>query len=142
MTGQMAAGGGGRDELAVQGRPPLDPSTRLRVSGPSRDGFRLGGRNDGIKGVGRRGKWGVGGLVGSRAVRESPLRGGGASRPTIDPSILPAAADLGCGEGGHEELVSKVAPRPNSRFLATWIRAYGTRRIGQEYPIGLCLTYF
>ncbi len=82
MTGQMAAGGGGRDELAVQGRPPLDPS------------------------------------------------------------ILPAAADLRCGEGGHEELVSKVAPRPNSRFLATWIRAYGTRRMGQEYPIGLCLTYF
>ena len=27
--------GEGRDELAVQCRPPLDPSTVLRVSGPS-----------------------------------------------------------------------------------------------------------
>ena len=44
------------------------------------------------------------------------------------------------GKGNHEEPVSKVVARPNSRFLATWIRAYGTRRIGQEYPIGLCLT--
>ena len=26
MTWQMGARGGGRDELAVQGRPPLDPS--------------------------------------------------------------------------------------------------------------------
>ena len=28
-------GWGGRDGLAVRGRPPLDPSTWLRVSGPS-----------------------------------------------------------------------------------------------------------
>ena len=68
------------DGLAVLGHPPLDPSTWLRVSGPT--------------------------------------------------------------QGNHEEPVSKVTPRPNSRFLATRIRAYGTRRIGQEYPIGLCLTDF
>ena len=36
--------------------------------------------------------------------RTSPYEGdgGGDSRPTLDPSILPAATDLRCGEGGHE----------------------------------------
>ena len=33
--------------------------------------------------------------------------------------------------GSHQEPVSKVTPRPASRFFTTWIRAYGTRRIGQ-----------
>ena len=44
----------GHDGLAIAGCPSLDPSTRLRVSGPSgkwiyaRDASnRLGGRNDG-----------------------------------------------------------------------------------------------
>ena len=39
---------GGRDGLAEVGRPPLDPSTGLRVSGPSAGEWipALGGRND------------------------------------------------------------------------------------------------
>ena len=100
MTGQMGAGGGGRDELAVQGRPPLDPSTRLRVSGPSRDGFRLGGRNDGVNGVGRQGKWGVGGLVGSRAVREPPLREEGTRGPRSTLRSYPPRRICAVGRAG------------------------------------------
>ena len=39
------------DGLANVGHPPLDPSTALRVSGPtSGDGFPIGVGNDGVNG--------------------------------------------------------------------------------------------
>ena len=65
MTVSGESFGGRREELRFVSHSPLDPSTELRMSGPSRairkvcvcgggDGFRLGGRNDGEE-------WGMGG---------------------------------------------------------------------------------
>ena len=96
----MGAGGDGRDELAVQGRPPVDPSTRLKVSGPTRGWIPARGRNDGVNGVGRQGKCGVGGLVESRAIREPPLRGEGTRGPRSTLRSYPPRRICAVGRAG------------------------------------------
>ena len=75
---------------------------------------------------------GDGGFLGTRRIC------GGGPPPARPFDGAQGERPLGPREGNHGEPVSKVAPRPTSRFSTTWIRAYVTRCIGQEYPIGLC----